>query len=105
MEAIRIQKIDGQEFVPLTDYLRLKEDKEIFIDTDWSFLNTEQPRFRMWSDIDSKIEKWYFLKTRKYSRDILIWDEWYDESDIKAQKKKLNMIGDVKLHRNENVIL
>ena len=28
MEAIRIQKIDGQEFVPLTDYLRLKEEKQ-----------------------------------------------------------------------------
>jgi hypothetical protein len=29
MEAIRIQKIDGQEFVPLTDYLRLKEDNKV----------------------------------------------------------------------------
>ena len=28
MKAIRIQKIDGQEFVTLTDYLRLKEEKE-----------------------------------------------------------------------------
>jgi hypothetical protein len=28
MEAIRIQKIDGQEFVTLTDYLRLKEEKQ-----------------------------------------------------------------------------
>ena len=28
MEAIRIQKIDGQEFVPLTDYLRLKEENK-----------------------------------------------------------------------------
>ena len=28
MEAIRIQKIDGQEFVPLTDYLRLKAEKQ-----------------------------------------------------------------------------
>lgn len=68
---------------------KLDQDKEIFIDTDWSFLNTEQPRFRMWSDIDSKIEKWYFLKTRKYSRDILMWNEWYDESDIKAAKEQI----------------
>jgi len=28
MKAIRIQKIDGQEFVTLTDYLRLKEEKQ-----------------------------------------------------------------------------
>lgn len=68
---------------------KLDQDKEIFINTDWSFLNTEQPRFRMWNDIDSKIEKWSFLKTRKYSRDILIWDEWYDESDIKAAKEEI----------------
>ena len=26
MEAIRIQKIDGQEFVPLTDYLIAQEE-------------------------------------------------------------------------------
>lgn len=28
MEEIRTTKIDGQEFVTLTDYLRLKEEKE-----------------------------------------------------------------------------
>jgi hypothetical protein len=28
MSEIRIQKIDGQEFVTLTDYLRLKEEKQ-----------------------------------------------------------------------------
>jgi hypothetical protein len=28
MNEIRIQKIDGQEFVPYKDYLRLKEEKE-----------------------------------------------------------------------------
>ena len=28
MNEIRIQKIDGQEFVPYTDYLRLKEEKQ-----------------------------------------------------------------------------
>jgi hypothetical protein len=28
MEAIRIQKIDGQEFVPYKDYLRLKEENK-----------------------------------------------------------------------------
>ena len=28
MTEIRMTKIDGQEFVTLTDYLRLKEEKE-----------------------------------------------------------------------------
>lgn len=28
MEKIRITKIDGQEFVPYKDYLRLKEEKQ-----------------------------------------------------------------------------
>lgn len=28
MNEIRIQKIDGQEFVPYKDYLRLKEEKQ-----------------------------------------------------------------------------
>ena len=28
MGEIRIQKIDGQEFVPYKDYLRLKEEKQ-----------------------------------------------------------------------------
>ena len=28
MSEIRIQEIDGQEFVTLTDYLRLKEEKQ-----------------------------------------------------------------------------
>ena len=28
MNEIRIQEIDGQEFVTLTDYLRLKEEKQ-----------------------------------------------------------------------------
>ncbi len=68
---------------------KLDQDKEIFINTDWSFLNTEQPCFRIWSDIESKIKKWYFLKTRKYSRDILIWNDWCNESDIKSAKKEI----------------
>ena len=75
MEAIRIQKIDGQEFVPLTDYLRLKEENKVV----W-ILNDEIRRIN--KNLREENKK---LKEEKQELEYL----WDINEELKEENKKL----------------
>ena len=75
MEAIRIQKIDGQEFVPLTDYLRLNEENKVV----W-ILNDEIRRIN--KNLREENKK---LKEEKQELEYL----WDINEEFKEENKKL----------------
>ena len=97
MTEIRIQKIDGQEFVPLTDYLRLKEEKQE-LEYLWD-INQElkEENKKLKEERDNRKDEYKKAIDRENER-VYNCNEYYAETmetrrknmELKEENKKLN---------------